>query len=285
MNIKKLGIVINYCSNDHIFIDALLQQCSMLEPGQIVVSIGDHLYDMTPEDMDHITELASQYPNVQFTVYDVKPMSDERIPLQRKGAYWHNIARIAGCKKLNPDIEWVLLLDADEIPDAHAFSQWYAQLESNQYIYKLANYWYFLKPTYQATSWEDSIMLLPRAACCYVILMNSLERDGIPDMCQLTCVRDVVHHASKLPMFHHYSWVRSKSGLLQKVKSWGHKHDDDWLQKIENTYTTTENGDNISFNCENDLDFVHGYQYKEVANIFNIDINQKLSGGVTTDTS
>jgi hypothetical protein len=63
-----------------------------------------------------------------------------------------------------------------------------------------------------------------------------------------------------LPLFHHFSWVRSYENMLHKVSTWGHKCDkDDWPQKVKEM-----------FDSHVPLDFVHGYKYDVVPDAFGI---------------
>jgi hypothetical protein len=270
---ENLAIVINYCSNDSIFIDAMLRECEKIGAGKVTVVVGSRFFvSLQPENIDHLRYVAERYPWVQFVLYDVYEITDVKNPLlHRKGAYWHNIARIHGTQKLDPKIEWVLFLDADEIPEGERFRDWFQSARLQQKVYKMANYWYFLDPELQSTTWEDSVMLVPRAACCYAVLMHDLERDGIPIVSGLEMERNVVAHVkgdaneatSGLPMFHHFSWVRSKEGLMKKVKNWAHKDDTDWEARVEKAIAT-------QFDLKNDVDFVHGYSYVRVPNWFGI---------------
>ena len=56
-------------------------------------------------------------------------------------------------------------------------------------------------------------------------------------------------------MFHHYSWVRTKEQLLRKVASWGHNWERNWTEEVEKEFSRPFNG----------VDFVHGYEFVEVA--------------------
>ncbi len=274
----NLAIVINYCSNDAMFIDAMLRECEKIKAGYVTVVVGSRLFvTLEPENIEHLQQLAGKYPWVQFVLYDVYPITEIQNPLlHRKGAYWHNMARIHGTQKLDPKIEWILFLDADEIPEGERFRNWYSSTRLQQKVYKMANYWYFLDPELQSTSWEDSVMLVPRAACCSAVLMHDLERDGIPIISGLQVERNVVARVSSqtspneaisgLPMFHHYSWVRSKEGLLTKVRNWGHKDDTDWESRLATMSADT-------FNVDKDVDFIHGYKYIRVPNWFGIKTN------------
>ena len=64
-------------------------------------------------------------------------------------------------------------------------------------------------------------------------------------------------HAAGLdgqPLVHHYSWVRTKAGMLQKVRAWGHNADSgvDWAAKVEEEFSHPFTG----------RDFVHGDTFR-----------------------
>lgn len=259
----KVAICVSYCSNERCFIRPLLDQALQCAD-QVVVALGSHFYDYEPEDMKHLMELATEYPNVFFAMYPVS-QAEENNPLQRKDAYWHNIARISAWRQVRIDIDWILFLDGDEIPDASAFKSWFQankHLLDDQAVYKLANYWYFKEPTHQALTWEDSCILVPTTSLSFRRLMHDMERDGLAD--HMTVHRNVVHHETKLPMFHHFSWVRSLPCILKKVATWGHRTDRNWVQYIQDSWDKPA--------AEVD-DFVHGYKYTQVPNYFNIQLH------------
>ncbi len=271
-----LSIVINYCSNEAIFIRPLLQQCTKLQNNvdpevqiKVIVSIGSHLYDMSPESPSHIMDLQREFPSVHFVWYQVTepcPAPPKNPLQQRPKAYWHNIARMEGFAHVRPS-SWVLFLDADEIPDATLFGQWVSNILPtipHDVALKLANYWYFRQPIYQATQFEDSPVLIHSTRIGNSLsesLMTDNERDGIIVATKTACVRNVVHHQTKLPMIHHFSWVRPHDQLIRKVKLWGHQNDADWEALIENELSQPFAG----------KDFVHGYSFTEVPNFFVID--------------
>jgi hypothetical protein len=261
-----LSIVINYCSNEEAFIVPLLQQCSLIQHAQIIVSVGSHLYDMTPENSNHILSLKEQFPHIQFVWYTVDQPCPPSTLLQRPNAFWHNIARITGFQESNQP--WILFLDADEIPDGPLLHEWIQYTLPNlptEYAYKLANYWYFREPIYQATVIEDSPVLIHRSRITHPIqqLMTDNERDGIVDATHTQCIRHVVN-TERIPMIHHFSWVRTPESMKQKVKAWGHKHDLDWEYLIDKEFSQPFSG----------KDFVHGYSYKTVTNSFDIQLKK-----------
>lgn len=266
---STISIIINYCSNESMFIVPLLKQCSYLENAntQVIVSIGTHMYDMTPEDTNMIQDLQEQFPNVIFVWYTVDQPCPPfpRNPLkQRPHAFWHNIARIAGWKQATND--WILFLDADEILDGKEFQEWMRDILPTlpiDYAYKLANYWYFREPIYQATTFEDSAVLIHRSRIATPYdahaLMTDHERDGIIAATETKTIHHVCS-SSKLPMIHHFSWVRTKESMIKKVNLWGHKNDMDWVFLIEREFSGNFTG----------TDFVHGYKYIKVSNKFDI---------------
>lgn len=262
-----ISILINYCSNERPFIVPLLQQCMLIENAQIIVSVGSHMYDMTPEDPVDLQKLKDQFPSVSFVSYQVDQTcpSPPRNPLtQRPHAFWHNIARITAWKESTQP--WILFLDADEIPDGARLNEWVKTILPNiptHVGYKLANYWYFREPIYQATVMEDTPVLIHRSRIIqpydHVALMTDNERDGILHVTQTPCVRHVLD-TEEVPLIHHFSWVRSKQALIQKVKTWGHQNDMDWKSLIEKEFSRPFSG----------KDFVHGYSYRTVPNRFQI---------------
>jgi hypothetical protein len=73
------------------------------------------------------------------------------------------------------------------------------------------------------------------------------EREKLAD----SFVRDVRDLEGDI-FFDHFSWVRSKEILLQKVSSWSHRNDKNWTELLLKAYQedilTTK-------------DFVHNYEY------------------------
>lgn len=271
MSLAHPVIFINYCSTERAFIRPLLEQCAEITaPENVYVSIGSHFYrTFEPEDTEHITELATTHPSVNFVIYEVSAAAGASNPLKhRPHAYWHNIARIAAWRRFR-DRElrdaWVIFLDADEIPEGAAFREWFAsQRLFPDVAYRFANYWYFRDPTFRATSQEYSPVMLHSSQITTARLMDDMERTGYTD--------GHPHAIMASPtMFHHFSWVRTKSDMIRKVTTWGHCADRaDWVAKVTAEFER-------SFDPDRDTDFVHGYSYKLVPNIFNIQLHKDNS--------
>ena len=263
----SVAIVISTSSSEVRFLRAQLNECCKFA-AFVAVTFGTLRFDgVTPENTEQIEEIAREWPHVCFLRYEVVSPDKYDNPLtSRPGAFWHNISRIVGARVINKHLDWIMFLDGDEIPDGDAFGKWKTKmLRSNpppNKGYAFANYWYFREPIYRAITVEQSVMLLPTKLFStphymWQILMNDSERQG------LFGYLDLEQYAVSLdgvPMIHHYSWVRSKEHALAKVASWGHKDDKPWAQLIEQTWDRPFDW----------TDFVHGYEYEEVENRFDV---------------
>ena len=255
-----VSVIINYCSNEKIFIDAVLTECSKFSD-DIVVSYGSKLYDGAPEDLDHIKDCKNKYPSINFVEYEVD-LSIDLSMFKRPTAYWHNKARYTGvCALKNND--WVFVIDCDEIPEGDKVKQWLTLIKPNkQFCYKMSNYWYFKDPTAQATTYEDSVLLIHKDNLTLNNIFSDYERDDTIKLSKCILQRQIKGLDSK-PMWHHFSAVRSKNGLTHKFKHWGHNSDIfknvDVEKLIEYIYHNNEVND-----------VVHQYKYIFVPNKFNI---------------
>jgi hypothetical protein len=260
-----IGVVINYCSNESKFIEANIRECLKFS-NDIVVSYGDKLYNGEVEDPHHFEELQRKFPQVKFIQYKVEidlPIDKRRGVYLRPTAYWHNLARSTGVMALDPKTQWVFLIDADEIPEGEKVLQWLQTKRVSQFeCYKIATYWYFKLPIYQAKEYEDSILLIPKNVLIDNNIFGDMERDYTIAASGLKLVRMNLGLDDK-PMWHHYSFVRSPEGIAKKLSSWGHRDD-------------VFNGKNINdiveyiFKDENHNDVVHGYTYNTVQKQFDI---------------
>lgn len=267
-------VFISTSSTELRFLRAQLRECRHFA-SNVVVSCGSHRYDgITPEPVHEVAAIVKEFPEATLVQYMVKKPGAFENPLKRRPeAFWHNISRIACVQKYhevttsdaNDGNTWVVFLDGDEIPDGKAVKEWKGTIlpKIKQHIaLKLSNYWYFREPTYRATKWEDSIVMVP----CEVLtkdkvmplLMHDCERNAFLEVLPLA---PHVLGVDGKPMFHHFSWVRSKEQLLQKVKVWGHRNDEPWEQWIEEEWGSS----NFS-----GTDFVHQYTYEVVHNQFGV---------------
>jgi hypothetical protein len=241
-----------YCSNDFRWIEKCVEQASKVSH-EIIIPVCDHYFDGTPENreiLDKTYELLKNNPKVTFYEFEWTP--------GKPTYYWANIARVIGTQYASSESDWMLWLEADEIIDDVAFNAWIDSGEYDQYdSLKIANYWYFREPIYQAQSVEDSVVLVRKSLVNYD-LSNPREREQCHEFLNVRKKREVLG-VDGLPMIHHYSWVRTKDEMLRKVKSWTHSADRDWVKQVEQEFAHEFNG----------TDFVHGYKYNTVEDKFN----------------
>jgi hypothetical protein len=147
----------------------------------------------------------------------------------------------------------MLFLDADEVVDSEAFSSWVKTVDLDAVdAVKFLNYWYFKDVNVRADAVEDSVVLTRKLKLSPKILFQSSERHAL----KVGAYLDKATGLNGDPMIHHYSWVRTKKEMIQKVKNWGHRHDRNWEDIIESEFNT----DAIP-----SKDFVHGYTLKQVS--------------------
>lgn len=258
---KEIATIINYCSNEEHFIDACISQASFYSD-MIVVSYGSHLYNGIKENSSHIKILKTRYPFVKFVEYPVNieiDLKKQKGVVNRPYAYWHNLARWYGFKEV-PQNFWVLFLDVDEVPDGLRFREWWrAHTPQEDMAFKLANYWYFKKPIFQAQTWEDTPALVHARKINEDNIFGDRERDHTVYSHGLKLNRYVLGNDFK-PLIHHFSWVRSPEQMLFKLKNWGHQTD---FANHDGMVAHIFRDDGVN-------DIVHGYQYSIVPNKFEI---------------
>ena len=261
-----LGVIINYCSTEQIFLHAQLPQCNKFA-SEIIVSYADILYNGDIEDTSFVSEYQELFPNVKFVKYKVDlslPLSERKGVIHRPTAYWHNLARWTAISSLDSSVDWVFVLDADEIPEGDRVMQWYTNTQLQMHsCYKMSCYWYFKYPTFQAKKFEDSILLIHKSFMTEDNIFGDLERDFLIASSKTKLIR-MNHGIDKMPLWHHFSFVRTKVDLKKKMSNWGHNNEFKHVnieQLIENVYKN----DQVN-------DFIHGYEYNTVPNKFNINL-------------
>jgi hypothetical protein len=260
---QNISVIINYCSNESVFLDACIIECAKFSK-EIIVSYGSHLYNGMTEDHDHIQHKKNQYPFVKFVKYDVDVNIDLKVQrgvVGRPHAYWHNLARWAGVQSISKDT-FVLLLDVDEIPDGEKFKFWASTHSLDEFsAYKIANYWYFKKPVNQALTWEDTAVLVHGKHLSESNIFGDRERDAVVYQSKCRVLRYVLGN-DFLPLVHHFSWVRTPDQMLFKLKNWGHQTD---FQNHEIMVREVFKNDEVN-------DIVHNYEYIKTPNLFDLKI-------------
>lgn len=257
--------VINFCTNEARFLRACIEECRLFSR-QIVIPVCDRFHDGTPENRSLLCEIYRTFPDCFFVEYPfvrdgISPSFFCKISPEH---FWHSASRAIGCQFLSEEIERVLFLDADEVPEGKRFLTWLEESDYAQHtVLKLANYWYFREPCFRADQWEDSIVLARRRSLDLPILLHDEERNAIYDLLPPPKRRRVVG-SDRQPIFHHFSWVRTKEEMLRKTEKWGHRNDRDWKNLIETEFASPFSG----------KDFIHGYSYQERPPLFNISLGE-----------
>lgn len=250
MRSDHLAVIINFCSNESNFITACIQEIQKVTKN-IIVPVSDHFFDGTDENHEKLESIFASFPGVTFILY---PFMPSLFPEKDKDHHLHNASRAIGMQYLPDSAQYVLFLDADEVVDGERFRSW---LNEKRYLdfefIKLSCYWYFREPCNQATTFEASPLLVKRSKLNKRLLMHHDERNGIYSEGRGKKIEGTLGVNSE-PMFHHYSWVRSKEEMIKKTETWSHRKDRNWSLLIKKEFEGPFSG----------KDFVHGYEYKTV---------------------
>lgn len=248
-----ISIVLQYSTVDLRFLKANLTQVSKFS-SEIIIPICTHLFNGQLEDEEKLKEsyqIIEAFPNA-------KVISFKWNNVGKPSRYYHNLSRKVGTD--NATNEWVLFIDADEFL-SEEFIPWFKSVKDTDSSYWFTCYWYFREATNQATQLEGAGLLTKRQYCTWD-LDSEQERqqlfNKLPNFTNGDHSR--VLSNTGVPLMHHYSWVRSKEEMLNKVRNWGHTSDKDWVALVEEEFNKSFNG----------TDFVHGYSYNIVENKFNL---------------
>lgn len=246
MNKDLISTVITYCSLDRKFIIPLITETKKFS-NEIILVCFDHLLTGTPDDVSDVL-------NISGVKTIVLPFDSSKT-----SNYLHNLSRWKGA--LNCTKDWVLFLDADEILDGEKFKEYVDANTPFKFDFSsFDSYWYFREPTYQATTTEWAGLLMKRILLDKAVHFSPGERWAYTKRPGIST--NMIVGIDNTPILHHFSWVRTKEEMLEKVKGWGHKNDRDWISPIIEEFSRDFNG----------RDFVHGYTYKIVDNQFNIKV-------------
>lgn len=263
MSKPRLATIINFCTNESRFLTACIEQC-LLFSKQIIIPVCDHFFNGVAEDQALLEQIYRAFPDCQFVEY---PFLPKRIPRRvfRKidpPHFWPSAARTIASVDLDDEVEQVLFIDADEIPDGKRMAEWLELSDYSQYtVQRLSNYWYFREPRYRACALEDTPVLVQKRSLDRFVLLNEGERDAIANLLPGPKRRGVKGLDGE-PLIHHFSWVRTQEEMLRKVESWSHQNDRDWKSLVQEEFSRPFNG----------VDFVHGYQFQECVPPFEVSL-------------
>lgn len=228
---------------------ALLNECLKFSD-DIIISAFDKLFSNIPESPTELQAFCDVAPDKIKVV--VHKFTNDKHP-----RYFHNFARWESIAHTKHD--YIFFLDADEIPEGDIFKY---LLENNM----LTDYdgidfrchWYFRTVRNQAIQKEICGLIIKKSVITNELMFTDLERWSFRQALGSKYLSDVTFEGQIL--MHHFSWVRSKDEMLQKVDSWGHKFDKDWISLIHEEFSRPFNG----------TDFVHNYAYNIVEDRFKI---------------
>lgn len=239
---KKITTIINYCTNDYMFIKPCVDAAKKVSH-KVIVPFCTHFHDGTEQDQSFLLRSAAENPDAEFVQFDYDPTQSSR---------WHcNVSRKIGMELAPQDTDYFMFLDTDEIIVPDEFNAWWAEEQSRLLVsYKLANYFYFRDFKYQAKEWQDSIALVQKGEFTQdPYIFHNDERSGVflyvPNHLK---ARNVTYKGK--PFIHHYSWVRSKEAMLKKVSCWSHNKDQDWTSLIHKEFSESFRGKDMIFNQE-----------------------------------
>jgi len=272
----NIATVISYCTNDYRWIKPCIDHVLYFSK-QVVVPVSDHFFNGEKENEELIEKSIEENPSATFIPFEFKPEEYKNMNLQRLNDpftpvkymvdidsneiwFWNQMARLIGFNSLSEDIEYVLFLDTDEITDTDRFMKWLNEFPYRDYnSIRFESFWYFREIRFRAIQTEDwnGITLVKKDKLSEAAFFkHNSERLNFINFVEGN--RKV--HTMGLdnqPMFHHYSWVRTKEEMLKKINSWSHHKDRDWVSLVEEEFKR-------EFVPGRDKDFVHGYDFIEV---------------------
>jgi len=243
--------VILYSSNDQRFAVSCIESLLSLNIKTHVITYS-HMWNGTPEDSAVIANSLSSFNgNTLFNQYTIDWVEDQ------SPWYWEGLGRYLGTNEVSNSSEYIMYIDIDEIIDPAKFQKWIDDGNFRNFdAIKLATYWYWREPIYQATQLEDNVVMLKTQ-----IAKQLPFQPGGRDIYFNSTDKSIRYASAQDPMVHHYAWVRTKEEMLNKVSNWGHAGDKkNWKELVEEEFSRPFNGQ----------DFLHNYQYKIVDNKFNI---------------
>ena len=240
-----VSVVINYCNNDFQFIEENIIQAKKISSDITIVYCLQSL-DGKDEDMGFL---------IQMMDIAIKHgcFTDEIIfEKTQTPRYHHNLMRMVGTTGTlqTHDTDYILFLDADEIIEGDKMAKYLeSEHHKNFHVIAFECYWYFREREHRADQTEQAAVLCKKDICTPDYIFSEAERWEFLNRPHLKVSQHTKHNGEIL--VHHYSWVRTKEQMLNKVRSWGHKNDRDWVAEVEHEFSHDFNG----------TDFVHHYTY------------------------
>jgi len=266
MKLNELLIVISYCSLHNRFIEENIKQCLKVT-NNIFITCHSFLYDKTVENLDYINDLRKKYPSIKVLNFKIDLKDDyyknfkEISKISRVMAYKQALVKME-------NLEWILFIDADEIPEGDRLNRLLLSIENNTDDYKnyiFATYWYYKKPIYQATSFEQNPLLLHINNFDEKYMNSDYERLSYLDVNKSK--NSVYYYTDDMmkPLFHHYSWVMTNEEMEKSFKLRLNNLNLEDTKIKELIYEEISDPMNMT-------DPIHNYSYIVVENKFNLKV-------------
>lgn len=271
---NNIATIISYCTHDYKWLKPCIEHIKPFS-NQIIIPISDHFFNGEPEDIELIKKSYEENKDVEFIEFEYNPkqytglqrLNDPFTPVKymmdidpKEIWFWNQLARLIGFNQVKDDIEYVLFLDTDEIVDTDRFIQWLNNFPYKEHsAIRFDSYFYFRETKYRAIQTEDwnGITIIKKTALSEdAFFKHSSERLNFINFVSGNKKVKMLGLDGQ-PMFHHYSWVRTKDEMLRKVKSWSHHLDRNWIELVEKEFER-------DFNPKTDTCFVHNYNYMEI---------------------
>jgi hypothetical protein len=244
-----IATIINFCTNDIRFLARAIEEAKSFS-STIIIPICDHFFDGKPENRPLLEQIYATWPECEFIefAWDVKELYTPFLePLQEEEriCLWHSTARYIACHFLKKEIEYLLFLDVDEIPEGKRFAEWLSQGEYRMYdALWFWSYRYRFSASERLLEEQYAPLLVRRTALEPSLVLNTKERFGILETIVGT---HWLKGKEDRPFFHHYSWVRSKEECLQKVRTWGKRTQENWEEKLEEAWNKGDFLEDVAF--------------------------------------
>lgn len=249
----ECAAIVNFCSNDARFLAPCIEQLKKAV-STIIFVVADHFFDQTKEDLDLLYQLFSEKEDVHTIFYPLSSCLLPKTSPKDEKHLWASISRTIGFGFLPKNTTHAFFLDVDEIPDGERLREEIEEKRLLSYDFaELGCYWYFRETKYQATTWEATPLFAKKSHLAKKQILHKDERLGTFREGKGKKYSPFLGKDEK-PLFHHYSWVRSKEEMEKKVVRWGHAQDRDWLPLVTQEFAHPFQG----------KDFVHGYSFTEI---------------------
>ena len=228
----EITTVISFCSYDFRFLAKSIEEVSKFSK-EIIVSVADHLFDETKEDLIFLQKIYNHFPEVKFIefTYDTTSLYLPHLNVQNQEEtwknLWHSTNRFLGFLYSQKQTNYILFLDADEIIEGDKMKSWLENQKVLQNAYWLSAYCYGFSAEKQLKQIQQTALLVQKKAINPSQIFHSQERFGI--FCSIEEPKKThICSIDNTPMIHHYSWVRKKKEIQKKIQAWGKAHLKNW---------------------------------------------------------